>query len=249
MTSRVAIVTGAGRGIGRSLVARLAGDGLRVIAAGRDLAALERAAAEVEGDVEGIRCDVTDEADVAQLFEVAGEVDVLINNAGTSSSAALERTTLTDWRQQLEVNATGPFLCTRAAIPGMMARDHGRIITVASTAGRIGSRYTAAYAASKHAALGLMRVAAAEVAGTGVTSNAVCPSFVDTEMTERSVVRIAEATGRSENDSRRALEAATPLGRLLETDEVAAAVAFLASEGAGAVNGQALVIDGGGVQA
>jgi NAD(P)-dependent dehydrogenase (short-subunit alcohol dehydrogenase family) len=183
------------------------------------------------------------------VFEDLGEVDVLVNNAGVAASAPLGKTTVDSWRSQLDVNATGAFLCTRAVLPGMLARDRGRVVTVASTAGVAGQRYTAAYAASKHAAVGLMRAVAAEVAGTGVTSNAVCPTFVRTDMTAATVANIAARTGRSEEDSERTLAAMAPLGRLLEPEEVAFAVAFLAAPEAAAVNGQTIVLDGGGVQA
>ena len=228
--SRRVVVTGGTRGIGAAIAARFA-------AAGDDVVAVGRA-----------ECDVTDEAAVTALFGRVGRVDVLVNNAGAADSAPLERTALADWRAQLDVNATGAFLCTRAALPGMRERGSGRIVTVASTAGVIGTRYTAAYTASKHAAVGLVRAVAAEVAGTGVTANAVCPTFVRTDMTRGSVRRIAAATGRSEAESEAALAAASPLGRLLEPDEVAAAVTYLASADAAAVNGQTLVLDGGGVQ-
>ena len=240
---RVVVVTGGGKGIGLAVVERFAAAGDRVVAVGRDRAALERSgasAAEV--------CDVTDEGQVAALFETLGRVDVLVNNAGVSTSAPLERTTLEAWESQLAVNATGAFLCTRAVVRGMIERADGRIVTVASTAGRAGSRYTAAYTASKHAAVGLMRAVAAELAGTGVTANAVCPAFVRTAMTDRSIVRIVESTGRDEADAEAALAAAAPLGRLLEPDEVAFAVEFLAAPEAVAINGQTLVLDGGGIQ-
>jgi NAD(P)-dependent dehydrogenase (short-subunit alcohol dehydrogenase family) len=241
--SRVVVVTGGGKGIGRAVVARFAAAGDRVVAVGRDrpaLEATEASAAEV--------CDVTDEAQVTALFERLDPIDVLINNAGVATSAPLERTTLDDWRTHLDVNATGAFLCTRAVVGGMIERGDGRIVTVASTAGRIGSRYTAAYAASKHAAVGLMRAVAAEVAGTGVTANAVCPAYVRTDMTRRSIARIVSATDRSEEEAEAALVASSPLGRLLEPDEVAFAVAFLAAPDARAINGQTLVLDGGGIQ-
>jgi NAD(P)-dependent dehydrogenase (short-subunit alcohol dehydrogenase family) len=228
--SRVVVVTGGTRGIGRAVAERFEAAGERVIALGR-------------GD-----CDVTDEAAVAQTFERIGPVEVLVNNAGVSGSAPLARTTLDDWRTQMDVNATGAFLCTRAALPGMLERGSGRVVTVASTAGRAGARYTAAYSASKHAAVGLMRAVAAELAGTGVTANAVCPAFVRTDMTRRSVERIVSATGRDEAQAEAALGEASPLGRLLEPEEVAFAVAFLAAAEAGAINGQTLILDGGGIQ-
>jgi NAD(P)-dependent dehydrogenase (short-subunit alcohol dehydrogenase family) len=243
VSPRMVVVTGGGKGIGRAVVARFAAAGHRVVALGRDRPALE----ETEAGATEV-CDVTDEAEVAALFERLGRVDVLVNNAGVATSAPLARTTLDDWQAQLAVNATGAFLCTRAVVPGMIERADGRIVTVASTAGRAGSRYTAAYTASKHAAVGLMRAVAAEVAGTGVTANAVCPAFVRTDMTRRSVARIVAATGRDEEEAEAALAAASPLGRLLEPEEVAFAVAFLAAPEAGAINGQTLVLDGGGIQ-
>jgi NAD(P)-dependent dehydrogenase (short-subunit alcohol dehydrogenase family) len=228
--SRVVVVTGGTRGIGEAIAARFAALGERVIALGR-----------ADGDV-------TDEAAVADIFERTGPVDVLVNNAGVSAGADVARTTLDDWRGQIGVNATGAFLCTRAVLGGMRERGRGRIVTVASTAGLQGARYTAAYTASKHAAVGLMRAVAAEVAGTGVTANAVCPAFVRTDMTTTSVRRIVASTGRSEAQAEEALASMTPLGRLLEPDEVAFAVAFLAAPEAGAINGQTLVLDGGGIQ-
>jgi len=228
--SRVVVVTGGTRGIGEAIAARFAALGERVIALGR-----------ADGDV-------TDEAAVADIFERTGPVDVLVNNAGVSASADVARTTLDDWRAQIAVNATGAFLCTRAVLGGMRERGRGRIVTVASTAGLQGARYTAAYTASKHAAVGLMRAVAAEVAGTGVTANAVCPAFVRTDMTAASVQRIVASTGRSEAQAEEALASMTPLGRLLEPEEVAFAVAFFAAPEAGAINGQTLVLDGGGIQ-
>jgi NAD(P)-dependent dehydrogenase (short-subunit alcohol dehydrogenase family) len=223
-------VTGGTRGIGLAVAERFR-------AAGDDVVALGRA-----------ECDVTDDEAVTRTFEQIGRVDVLVNNAGVSSSAPVARTTLGAWRRAQEVNATGAFLCTRAALPGMAERDAGRIVTVASTAGVSGGRYTAAYSAAKHAAVGLMRAVAAEVAGTGVTANAVCPAFVRTDMTAESIDRIAAATGRDESEAEAALATATPLGRLLEPEEVAFAVAFLAAPEAAAINGQTLILDGGGIQ-
>ncbi|OXM54838.1 SDR family NAD(P)-dependent oxidoreductase [Amycolatopsis alba] len=228
--SRIVVVTGGTRGIGAAIAARFQAAGDQVHAPGR------------------ADCDVTDEAAVARYFDGLGPVDVLVNNAGISASAPLAKTSLDQWRTQFEVNATGAFLCTRAVLPGMRSRDTGRIVTVASTASHIGYRYTAGYTASKHAAVGLMRATAAEVAGTGVTANAVCPAFVRTDMTAASVARIQERTGRDEADAEAALAAASPLGRLLEPDEVAHAVTFFAAAEAAAINGQTLVLDGGGIQ-
>ena len=227
---RRVLVTGGTRGIGAAIAARFAGAGDDVVAVGR------------------ADCDVSDEASVAALFERVGPVDVLVNNAGVSSSAPLARTTVAEWNAQLAVNATGAFLCTRAALPAMVERGSGRIVTVASTAGVSGGRYTAAYTASQHAAVGLTRAVAAELAGTGVTANTVCPTFVRTDMTADSVRRITERTGRSAQEAEAALAAASPLRRWLEPDEVAFAVAFLAAPEAGAINGQTLILDGGGIQ-
>ena len=228
---RRVLVTGGTRGIGAAIAARFAGAGDDVVAVGR------------------ADCDVSDEAAVAALFERVGPVDVLVNNAGVSSSAPLARTTLGEWDAQMAVNATGAFLCTRAALPAMVERDSGRIVTVASTAGVTGARYTAAYTASKHAAVGLTRAVATELAGTGVTANAVCPTFVRTDMTADSVRRITDRTGRSAQEAEAVLAAASPLRRWLEPDEVAFAVTFLAAPEAGAINGQTLILDGGGIQA
>ena len=226
---RTVVVTGGKRGIGASIAWHFEGLGDRVI------------------PLSSAELDVTDEQAVTEVFGGIGPVDVLVNNAGVSSSAPLKRTTLEEWERQIAVNATGAFLCTRAVAGGMRARGSGAIVTVASIAGRVGARYTAAYTASKHAAVGLMRATAAELAGSGATANAVCPAFVDTPMTDRAVTRIEELTGRG--GARRSLEEMTPLGRLLEPDEVAGAVAWLASPAAAAVNGQTLVLDGGGIQA
>jgi NAD(P)-dependent dehydrogenase (short-subunit alcohol dehydrogenase family) len=219
------VVTGGTRGIGAAIAARFEAAGDKVVAIGRG------------------ECDVTDEAAVNDLFERLGALDVLVNNAGVATSAPLAKTSLSDWRALMDVNATGAFLCSRAALPRL--NEHGRIVTVASVAGRAGAKYTSAYTASKHAAVGLTRAIAAELAGTTRTANAVCPGYVRTAMTERTVSTIAERTGK---DGEAALAAMSPLGRLLEPAEVAFAVAFLASPEAGAINGQTLILDGGGIQ-
>ena len=242
--SRRVVVTGGARGIGLATVNRFRALGDEVFALGRDREALERLA-----DVRTAVCDVTDEASVREAFAAIGAVDVLVNNAGMAESAPLHRTTLESWGRHFDVNVTGPFLCMREVVPGMRERGRGAIVTVASTAGRIGTPYTTAYTSSKHAAIGLTRAVASELSGTGVRVNAVCPTFVRTDLTARAIARIVETTGRTEAESEAALARQSPLGRLLEPDEVADAIVFLASDAAAAISGQALVVDGGGIQA
>ena len=226
--SRLVVVTGGTRGIGAAIADRFRAAGDTVLAPGR------------------ADCDVTSEEAVAAYFASVGPVDVLVNNAGISSSAPVSRTSLADWRSQFEVNATGAFLCTRAVLDGMRSRDSGRIVTVASTASHVGYRYTAGYTASKHAAVGFMRAVAAELAGTGVTANAVCPAYVDTAMTDGAVGAIQKFTGRGPEDARRFLELKQPIGRLITVDEVAEAVWFCVANGG--FTGQGLNVDGGAVQ-
>jgi len=241
--SRVVVVTGGAKGIGLAVVRRFVALGDEVVALGRDRDALARAGVRVAV------CDVTDEYQVAGTFDEIGRVDVLVNNAGMAESAPLHRTSTELWRAHLDVNVSGAFFCLRAVVDGMRSRGSGVVVNVASTAGRVGTPYTAAYTASKHALIGLTRAAAAELGPRGVRVNAVCPTFVATELTARAVDRIVETTGRDADAARSTLAGASPLGRLLDPEEVAAAVVWLASDAAAAINGQAIVIDGGGVQA
>jgi NAD(P)-dependent dehydrogenase (short-subunit alcohol dehydrogenase family) len=195
-----------------------------------------------------VECDVTDAAgvDTAVHAVVAalGPPSVVVNNAGMARSRPFPQITYAEWNEILNVNVGGAFLVTHACLPAMLEAGWGRVISVASTAALQGFRYTAHYTASKHALLGMTRALALEVAAKGVTVNCVCPGFVDTEMTARSIENIAQATGRTLEESRRLLEAESPQKRLISTDEVAAAVVYLASDDARGVNGQAIVLNG-----
>ena len=245
---RTVLITGGNKGIGRACAASFAKDGHRVIVTGRDRGALDRVAGDIPG-VEALAFDVTDEQAWADLdSQVQAGIDILVANAGIAMSAPIHRTSVDDWRRVMDINVLGVFLAARAVVPHMKEQGWGRIVAVASTAGTHGLRYGTAYSASKHGAIGLIRSIATELVGSGVTANSVCPAFVDTEMTDRSVSTIVETTGRSPEDARKALERMQPLGRLVTVDEVAAAVAYFASEAAAAVNGQSLILDGGGVQ-
>jgi NAD(P)-dependent dehydrogenase (short-subunit alcohol dehydrogenase family) len=247
----VAVVTGAGRGIGAATARALADAGLTVVLAARTREQVEKRAAELAAmgrRAKAVVCDVTSEASVQDLARQAaelGSVAVLVNNAGAAGSMPVARTSLDDWNLLLAVNATGAFLCTRAFLPGMLERHRGRIVNVASTAGLTGGKYLAAYSAAKHALMGLTRSVAAEVEGTGVTVNAVCPGFVDTEMTAETVNRIVEKTGRTGEEALVAALASAGQSRLISAEEVAAAVVSLATAAVSRPpNGQTLVLDG-----
>ncbi len=249
---RVAVVTGGGRGVGRAVARLLAGSGAGVVVASRTLADVQAVADDITasgGAACAVCCDVSDGDSVAHLAREAvgalGGVDILVTSAGIALSAPFHRTSFDDWQRVLAVNAGGTFLCMQAFLPAMLERGWGRVVTVASIAGLSGDRYTSAYAASKHAVLGLMRSVAAEVAGRGVTVNAVCPGFLDTDMTRETIDRIAAATGRDRQAAAAAIAGRNPQQRLITADEVASAVVFLCGEAARGINGEAFVIDGG----
>ena len=256
LTGRVAVVTGGGRGIGAAVARGLAEAGARVVVSARSAGQIEGVARELAAaghEARALVCDVTDPESVDRLLGAAetelGPVDILVNNAGVSSSAPLRRVELEEWNRLMTVNATGTFLCTRAFLPGMIANGWGRVINVASVAGRAGAAYISAYAASKHAVIGFTRSVAAEVAAQGITVNALCPGYVETPMTDASVERIVAKTGLSFDEARGRITALNPQGRLIEPDEVAFLAVALCDPRARGVNGQAIGVDGGALLA
>lgn len=246
----VAVVTGAGRGIGRAVAVRLSAEGYRVALTSRSEDELRATANLCAGQTLVLPADITSGPAVDALFTAVedawGPVDVLVANAGSGVSAPLAATTDEQWAQMLEVNLTAPFRCIRRAVPGMVARQYGRIVVIASVAATRGEPYIAAYAASKHGILGVVRSAAAELARTGITVNAVCPGYVATPMTQRSVAAIAERTGRTQEQARAALAAKQGNGRLVTVDEVTDAVWLCVTNAA--LNGQGITLDGGGAR-
>ena len=251
-----AVVTGGGRGIGAAVAEHLARRGVRVVVAARSKDQVAAVAEKIRAsgtDAWPAVCDVTDEESVAALEResrrLLGRVDLLVNNAGIADSAPIKRTSLEQWNRVMAVNSTGAFLCLRAFIEEMATHGFGRIINVASITSRVGAPYIAAYTASKHAVLGLTRVAAAEYGTRGVTVNAVCPGYVDTEMTEVSLRRMVERTGMSREQALQKTLQSASQKRLITPEEVAELVVYLAKPEAGGVNGQAIVIDGGGLLA
>lgn len=245
-----ALVTGGGRGIGAAIATVLSEHGARVSLLGRSYDLLEKQAQGLPR-AQALSCDVTDAEGVVEAFAKArerfGDVHLLINNAGAAESSPFLRTSLNQWRRLLDVNLIGTVLCTQQVLPAMIEASYGRIINVASTAGQIGYAYVSAYCATKHAVLGLTRSLALELARKGVTVNAVCPGYADTDMSSDTVARIIDKTGRSEEDALAALTRVNPQGRLVQPREVAMAVLGLCLPDTDAITGQAISISGGEV--
>ena len=241
LQGRRVLVTGGGTGLGRDLARGFRAAGAEVVIAGRTSGPLERTAGET--GARWVRADVTDPESVAAMFEAAGPCDVVVANAGAAESAPFGRVTLDDWQRMIAVNLTGVFLTFQEGLRRMSG--WGRLVAVASTAGLKGYAYVAPYAAAKHGVIGLVRSLALEVARRPVTANALCPGFLDTEMTDRSVANVVETTGRSEAAARESLASLNPQRRLIAPAEVTAAALWLCGPGSDAVNGQAIAINGG----
>lgn len=243
IAGRRVLVTGGGSGAGADLALGFARAGAaEVVICGRRVSALEATAAQHPA-IRALACDVTDEASVKELYAQAGRVDIVIANAGQADSAPFAKTTLDQWNRMIAVNLTGVFLTFRE---GLRQFDGwGRLVAVSSTAGLKGYAKVAPYAAAKHGVMGIVRSLALEVARGPVTVNAICPGFLDTEMTDHSIKVISEKTGRSLEQARAALESLSPQNRLYRPDEVTAAALFLCGSGSDGINGQSITIAGG----
>ena len=222
LVGQQALVTGGGTGIGAAIARALAAEGARVTVVGRRLEPIRQIADEIEGTA--VAADVTDRAAIDRVIADADPFTILVNNAGLAESAPFAKVTEEMWRQVMAVNLDAVFHCSQAALPGMVAARRGRIVTIASIAGLRGAAYVAPYVAAKHGAVGLMRALAAELASNGITANAVCPGYADTEIVAAAVRNIRAKTGRSEEEARAELARFNPGGRLIAPEEIAGAV-------------------------
>ena len=248
--SRHVLVTGAGTGIGEAVSRQLHTDGYRVSLVGRRPEPLAALSASLGENAYAITGDVTDRSSISSAFTSArerfGSIEILVNSAGMAPTAPFHRVDFADWQRTMDVNVNGVFHCSQIALEDMLGAGWGRIINIASVASLRGFPYVSGYCASKHAVLGMTRALALEVAMQGVTVNAICPGYVDTDIVRTAISEIVAKTGRTEEDAMRHFTESNPQGRLVETSEVANAVSWLCSDGAASVTGQAVAIDGGG---
>lgn len=251
LAGRHALVTGGGRGIGAVIAKSLAEAGARVSILARTGPELDETAIDLPGTTVTVTADVTDARQVERAFakarDAAGEISILVNNAGRPASRAIGKSDEAFWREMLDVNLTGSYHCTRAAIGAMLAADWGRIVNISSTAGLRGYAYCTAYCAAKHGVIGMTRALALEVAKTGITVNAVCPGYTDTGVVRDAVKNIRSKTGRSESEARETLVSFNPQLRLVKPEEVANAVLWLCAPGSESVTGQSIAVAGGEV--
>ncbi len=249
LAGRHALITGGSRGIGAAIAHALLTAGARVTLLGRDRARLDAAARTLSGEVGCVVADVAERSEIAQAFAAArsqaGEIDILINNAGEALSAPLGKTDDVLWQRMLATNLTGTYHCTHEALPAMLSRGFGRIVNIASTAGKVGYAYCTAYCAAKHGVIGFTRALALEVAERPITVNAVCPGFTDTGIVRDAVANIQRKTGRTAADALATLVTRNPQRRLIAPAEVAHAVLWLCLPGSESVTGQSIVLAGG----
>ena len=251
IATRHAVVTGAARGIGAAIARALIGAGARVTLLGRDAQRLASLAATLQGETCCVAADVSDPAEVTRAFvearERLGPIAILVNNAGQAETAPFGRMSLDVWHRMLAVNLTGTMLCSQAALADMVDAAYGRVVNIASTAALRGFRYGTAYAASKHGVLGLTRSLALEVADRGITVNAICPGYVETDMMGQAIDNVMARTGRTREEARAYFASQNPQQRVVQPGEVAEAVLWLCGDGAAGVNGAAIPISGGDV--
>ena len=247
--SRHALITGAGTGIGEAISRQLHHEGHSVTLVGRRSEPLEALSQVLDAQSFAISGDVTNRDEIESAFKAAktqfGDIEILVNCAGMAPTAPFHHIDFAEWHRTMDVNVNGVFHCTQLALDSMLENNWGRVVTIASVASLRGFPYVSGYCASKHAVLGMTRALALEVAARGITVNAVCPGYADTDIVRNAIAGIVSKTGRTEADAMQHFTESNPQGRLVEVTEVASAVSWLCSEGAASVTGQAIAIDGG----